>query len=616
MKSHCKARRSLTPWLVALLVGLSGCQGAGPPTSDASALEDDAASPTPSPTPVPLPPELELLPSIAMPGQMLTAQVKGISTGFDASTTLELGAGVTVLSVVVVNAGDLRLELSIAADAAPGYRPLTVHTGDAPITLEHALLLQAGSVSITPAVANRGQTVDIAVTATGVPLTPGYTWIGFGAGVTTESFTPTDDTHAIARARVASDAMPGLRDVELQDGSTRILLPGGFTVDRGLISITFDPREIAQGTSTEFTLSGYGTHFAEGRTTLDLGVGLVTEEEDLPTFTVESPTRITGTMAACAAAVLGMHDVSVTTSFDSGAPEEVTAKEAFEVLEVPISVEVAYPSGSLYLYRSMVNGQVVESVGASFIFVGLVPRCGSSGTSNTSCSVPTYPYDQPSFYPPPGCDPNATSGSGTIQPPIPTFDAGDAVFLEIPGGPSIRLEKFQEADGSIYYADAGTIPVEDYWFDAAYDLRVEGGTGLESIPPFVAEGVLVTLPSDFFLTDPDLRNEPTLDRYDSIEMVWVDPYGQPGGHTFPTGSLFARVRTVSGTTGLASEIRVIPEDDGDYLFPAEYVSMLYAGSGRMSLAAGRLGPSFAIPGSNYSSQLSSGLSWEGYFEMR
>ncbi len=590
-------------WTIAATLVVS-CTGRPPPEDVLDATE------APEPTPRPLSPRLAIEPEVASPGQVLTVQVSGISTAFTDDTRVSLGPDVSIQHVAVQSPEELSVEIAVGEEATPGYRTLSVTSRDITVSLPAALLIQKGSVAISPTRANRGETVDVTVTVTDVPLTPGYTWIDLGTGTTTRSFEILGDRTAVARVTVASDAAVGPRTVALQNGPDRVLLPDGFLVDRGLVAITFSPPVVSQGEVVQFTVEGTGTHFEQGKTTLDLGVGILVDANDPSTFIVESPTRISGTMEVCQSAVPGEHVATVTTYSDSGTPEIVTTLDSFEVLEVPLSPDRAVGSFYLGLSRLMRDGVIVEAVYASATFRVQVGACGTS--TGTSCGVTTLP-DQPAFYPPPGCTPTPNT---TLYPPTPTLDAGDHVYFSVDGGPTIQLDKHVDADGYIYYSPSIDIPVEDFWFDTGYDIWAEGGEGPEAIAEFHESNALVTPPSDFRLVEPDLRFAPTLDRYDSLPVRWTDTFGNPGAHTAPVAGIYSRLRTTEAVTGAVTEIRMVPVDDGEFVFPAEYVSMLNPGAGRFLFQVTRIGIPFSIGNSPYLSSAVTSVSYDGYFELR
>jgi len=607
-------------WVGCLFGAIWASHGCGNTTvPDENVRIDDALT-----TPAPFPTTIALQPGVAALGGQVAAQISGLSTQFTEGIRVSLGDDILIEDLEVMDANLLGFTFTVPSDAMEGYRTLTVRTGSENIELEQALLIQQGAVSINPTTAMRGQTIALDVYVEGVELEAGYTWLGLGEGVAVTQFEldELDPSHAVAQITVDSDAVSGPRDIELQHGDKRIVLPGGFTVDRGLIAVVFEPIAVAQGSEVAYTITGYGTHFDAEMTEVNLGVGVVLKADNESSLVVVNPTLITGVMTVCESAVVGDHSVTVTSERPSGPAEVVTALEGFYVKEVQVTAEQAYGVFYLNLYRTMRDGGMIESVDAYASIRASMAYCpvnqDSGGSSDPDCAVSPEPFDNPVFYPPEGCDPTegSSSGSSAIYPPSPAFDAGEHIYFEIPGGPSIRLDKYEDLDGSLYYANAEEIAPEDVWFDAAYDVIAEGAEGDYSVGAFVAEGVLVTPVTDFILVAPDLRDEPLIDRYDAFEMYWSDLEGQPGAGTFPVSTMYTYLRTSDATTGQPSYIQDYPLDDGAYVFPAELVSRLYPGSGRFRLQVTRPGLTFTIPGSLYSSYTGGSIAYTGYFELR
>lgn len=589
-----------------------------------AACGNEAATPTPGAGPwvdatiAPLPVTFALTPTVAGVGQSLAVELHALGATFPETPTVSLGDGISVSNVVRISPDVLSFQMQVATDTLPGYRTLSVSAVDevgatGQRLQSNALLVQPGSLQISPASGIPGQWLDVNVLIDGYQGEDGYTWVDFGEGITTDTFSLSSDGHyGTARIHIDSDAPIGTRDVALQDGPTRIQLPGGFLVDRGLIAIKFDPPLVKQGETVNFTITGYNTHFDPLNTIVDLGLGVVLPSDDPEAFVVQSPTLITGKMLACEAAVVGNHDVTVLTQAPSGPPEQLTAVEGFTVEAVPFGVERARMSVSMSVAYTMRDGVTTPSISASATFFASTGACGSY-TGGTSCPYTTPQPDVPQFNPPLGCTPVPVNAQ---YPPTPTYNAGDAVFLET-DGVSIRLDKSQDDDGTISYSSRTTIPLESYKFGAAYSIRTTGGSGDQSIPAFSVKDVLYTLNSSFELLSPDLQDTPTLDRYDSMVVEWEDEQGQPGAQTFPVASMSSTVRTVDADTLLSRSIDLsIMTDDGYAVFPGDMIAELPVGPGYFQLRAIRPGIAFTIPGSQYTSNPGSAVYYTGYFELR
>lgn len=590
--------------LMSSLILLSACEGAGPPASNPW-VEGSIA---------PLEPTLSLSPRVAQVGSAVAAEVRVQGAEFDLQPTVSLGDGVTLVSVQPMGTEALALQLQVDANAVLGPRTLQVQSGDQRLELPDALLIQTGAFQVSPTAGIPGQTLDVDVQFSQYVGTQGYTFLSFGEGIETVSTQFSDEGRAArVRIRIESDAPVGLRDVSVQEGNTRLLLPDGFLVDRGLIAIAFDPPNARQGEVVNFTLTGYNTSFESGATRLNLGLGVILDANDPEAFVVQSPTLITGKMTVCESAVVGDHDVEVTTEFDEGPPEVLRAARGFTVEKVPLGVERARGSFSLSVSYTMRDGQLLSSVSASATFFASTASCSTSSGGGTSCNYEQPQPDIPQFYPPLDCAPTSVTSS---SPPTPTFDAGEAVYFEAEGV-SIRLDRRIADDGSISYSPRQTLDLDDYLYGAVYSIRTTGGTGAQSIPAFEVKDVLYTLNSDFTLLSPDLRDTPTLDRFDSLEVIWIDEQGQPGAQTFPVAAMSSTVRTVDVETYLSRSLYYsVLTDDGYVVYPADMISLLPVGPGLFQLGAVRPGSGFIIPGSQYTSTPGSSVYYTGYFELR
>jgi hypothetical protein len=94
--------------------------------------------------------------------------------------------------------------------------------------------LSGGPVSIgmvTPNMGHQGQTItSVAVVGQFTTFVNGTTVASFGAGITVNSATVSDATHATMNITIAGDATVGARDVTLTTNSENATLPGGFSV--------------------------------------------------------------------------------------------------------------------------------------------------------------------------------------------------------------------------------------------------------------------------------------------------------------------------------------------------------------------------------------------------
>lgn len=536
------------------------------------------------PTAVPPASSITLLPQEANPGDEVDVLIEGISTAFNANTTLDLGEGITSVAITVESPWRIHATLRIDPAITRGYRDLIIRDPEGVHRLDEALLIQDGAFSIHPARGHRGQSVNVEVRVDDIDLIPTYTWADFGAGTTTTRFDIIDENLARAEVLIDATAVPGLRDVAILNGSERVRRGQAFTIDRELISIRFDPPVVSQGQGdVRFVITGQGTSFEAGKTTVDLGTGVVVNEKDDPTaMVVESPTRITGLLQVCRGALPGVHDVEVQTQGDGGR-EVVGIAEALTVVAVPPRIEESYAYAYLSFSRAVRLGELDESVNAYAVFQTQGGPCG----------------EDDDLYPPP-----------------PTLDAGPYVHLIRDDGTRLRLDRELDSDGTFSYTPSAEIPLDFYDFGARYSLEYPGTA--EGLDPHTLEAIIHTPSAAFSVTHPDLSYAPTLNPYDSIEVRWQDDEGNPGAGAGILDRLQLTLSTVppiEGDSGRISEI--LAEDTGYYLISADRVAEdLTPGAGNLSLRTVRVGEPYSLPGSSILVQSYATVSYAGYFEMR
>ncbi|MBU4392098.1 MAG: hypothetical protein KJ907_10650 [Actinobacteria bacterium] len=87
--------------------------------------------------------------------------------------------------------------------------------------------------SVSPTSGRRGQTLDVSITGSNTSFAGGTSAAAFGSGITVNSTTVTDATHATANITISDNAATGARDVNVTTGSEiPKALSGGFTVNK------------------------------------------------------------------------------------------------------------------------------------------------------------------------------------------------------------------------------------------------------------------------------------------------------------------------------------------------------------------------------------------------
>lgn len=301
-------------------------------------------------------------------GTAVPVTINGKNTHFTIGTpVISPMAGITVSNVTAVSATQISATFSVAANATPGPREVTVTTGSETVALGGAFIVTSSAplaiTNILPASGAQGQQLTVTVTGAGTHFAQGTTTANFGSGVHVDTLTITDETHAAAVVTVSATTNVGARNVTLLTGGELAVLDSGFTVTSGPATLaTIAPTSSAQGTNLTVTLNGVNTHFLQGATTASFGAGINTG-----TVTVIGAHQATASIAVTATAAVGLHDVTATTG-----SEVVTLPAAFTVIgTTPYLSSVAPNSGQ--------QGQTL-----SVVFTGVNTSFAASGANATT----------------------------------------------------------------------------------------------------------------------------------------------------------------------------------------------------------------------------------------
>ena len=180
-----------------------------------------------------------ITPARANAGSVLDVLVSGFDTGWNDSTTVSFGPGVTVGSVRAASPTALVVHIAVSAAAAAGPRDVTATDGAATEVLTGVFTIQpavdAGpgltpSVSgIVPTRAFLGRSLRVLVSGFDTSWT-GSTAVSFGAGVTVNSVSAASPTALLADVTVSETAQSGPRDVTVLDGAATEVLAGAFSI--------------------------------------------------------------------------------------------------------------------------------------------------------------------------------------------------------------------------------------------------------------------------------------------------------------------------------------------------------------------------------------------------
>lgn len=154
-----------------------------------------------------------------------------------------------------------------------------------------------------------GGTGSVIITGQFTHFLQGTTQVSFGPGITVGTVTVSDSTHLVAQISIDPNAIPGGRTVTVTTGNEVAALPDGFTVLSAPQLLTINPNTGQQGQANlVVTLTGQNTHFAQGVTIVDFGLGIA-----VGSVTVTDATHLTAQLTIDPTAIVGGRTVTATT---------------------------------------------------------------------------------------------------------------------------------------------------------------------------------------------------------------------------------------------------------------------------------------------------------------
>lgn len=226
--------------------------------------------------PVTQPALVSVQPTLLARGTTVDIEVRGTGTSFAGGGSVPaFGSGVTVNGVTVRDATALVASVTVAPDAALGFRGASVTTGSEVATAAGygplVIVATLGAPPAVPAIADvtpgsgaPGATLDVAITGTSTGFVDGTSHAMFsGSGITVLSTSVADATHATAHVAVAADAAAGFRDVGVATGLEQVARRDAFEVR-------------ADSATTTTTLA----HAATTSTTIPAGCGSAADCDD------------------------------------------------------------------------------------------------------------------------------------------------------------------------------------------------------------------------------------------------------------------------------------------------------------------------------------------------
>ncbi|MGH9605831.1 MAG: Ig-like domain-containing protein [Terracidiphilus sp.] len=241
---------------------------------------------------------------------------------------------ITVNNCTAATLNQLNCSLTLGANPADyGARSITVTTPLSGGGTETAFLNSAFIVadptnahtidSVTPPMGTQGQTLNVALTATGTHF-DSTTFANFGDGVTVNFLTVTDATDATANITISNTTTVGYRTVTLVTGGEFATSSAqAFQIgpnNASLVSVT--PNSSGQSASLPVVIVGANTHWLQNATTFSFTGGIQVGDVQ-----VNTPTSATVQLSVPANATPGLQNVTVTTG-----GEIATLNNAFTVI--------------------------------------------------------------------------------------------------------------------------------------------------------------------------------------------------------------------------------------------------------------------------------------------
>ena len=190
----------------------------------------------------------------------------------------------------------------------------------------------AGSrlTQVSPNTGARGRTnLDVALTGESTHFIQGQTMASFGPGITVNSTTVTDATHATANVSIDVNAALGFRDVLATTGGELAAMSNGFSVVPSPLLTLVLPNRGLPGQNLNVAIKGQLTHFVQGSTSASFGAGIIVNST-----VVTDATHATASLTIAGNAALGVRNLAMTTG-----GEVANLAGGFTVTALPIDTQ-------------------------------------------------------------------------------------------------------------------------------------------------------------------------------------------------------------------------------------------------------------------------------------
>lgn len=199
-----------------------------------------------------LSPEIVLItPSALTPGEVATLTITGKNVDFTGrSITVDMGAGVEIKSVEVLDATTLKVEVKVSDEVVEGFRNVKVHIDEevaiALNGLDISTMAEAPYISlVSPGTLRTGVENVLTIKAANLDFTGGEVMVNLGEGITIRKIEVVDASTIKVTASVSAESESGLRDVIVNVNGMSAVLFNGVDVEisnntpRDAISLPF-----------------------------------------------------------------------------------------------------------------------------------------------------------------------------------------------------------------------------------------------------------------------------------------------------------------------------------------------------------------------------------------
>ncbi len=390
-----------------------------------------------------------LSPAYGQQNASYTISVTGSQTHFcypyDATvcpnaTLAHFDGGIGVTSISVTDTEHATVHITVPPGTQPGYYYVSLTTGGEVASIgvpgistgNTGFQVTSGTAivsAVNPPTGHQGaKHLSVALTGTFTHFdsinNPTTSVASFGSGITVNSLTVIDATHAAADISIDANATIASRNVTVSTAIETATLTGGFSVLAGVPAlVSVAPTSGAAGNTLNVTIAGQFTKFQSGFSSVNMGSDIHVNFITNVTFT-----SLTANVTIASNAAPGNRDVSVTTN---GATQ--TLSSAFTVLAGTPAITVITPNIGVRnsqvtvsitgLYTNWVNGTTVVSFGPGIaVGSGAEGAAGSVTVNSTTSLAATLTIDPSAGYGPrdltitTGSEVETVPGGFTVQP--------------------------------------------------------------------------------------------------------------------------------------------------------------------------------------------------------